>query len=162
MWSFLSMWRVGAALSLRCTGLSLQCLLLLKTTSSRVLGLQHLQPVGSVVAFPRLESTGSITVVPGLSCSVACEISLDQGSSPCLLHWQEHSLPLSHQGSPTILKDYIPFIAIIKSSSLKKFVSESSEMEYKLADKWQGFPPTPKSFWWFFAESRSAEVIRAF
>ena len=100
-----------------------------------MLGLQHLQPVGSVVAFPRLESTGSITVVPGLSCSVACEISLDQGSSPCLLHWQEHSLPLSHQGSPTILKDYIPFIAIIKSSSLKKFVSESSEMEYKLADK---------------------------
>ena len=74
-------------------------------------------------------------MVSGLRCSVACGISLDLGSSPCLLHWQEHSLPLSHQGSPTILKDYIPFIVIIKSSSLKKFVSESSEMEYKLADK---------------------------
>ena len=23
-----------------------------------------------------------------------------QGSSPCLLHWQVDSLPLSHQGSP--------------------------------------------------------------
>ena len=24
----------------------------------------------------------------------------DQGSNPCLLHWQVDSLPLSHQGSP--------------------------------------------------------------
>ena len=24
----------------------------------------------------------------------------DQGSNPCLLHWQADSLPLSHQGSP--------------------------------------------------------------
>ena len=35
----------------------------------------------------------------GLSCSVACGIFLDQGSNPCLLHWQVDSLPLSHQGS---------------------------------------------------------------
>ena len=27
---------------------------------------------------------------------------LEQGSNPCLLHWQVDSLPLSHQGSPTI------------------------------------------------------------
>ena len=25
-----------------------------------------------------------------------------QGSNPCLLHWQASSLPLSHQGSPTL------------------------------------------------------------
>ena len=26
----------------------------------------------------------------------------DRGSNPCLLHWQADSLPLSHQGSPTV------------------------------------------------------------
>ena len=36
----------------------------------------------------------------GVSCSIACRISSDQGSNPCLLHWQPGSLPLSHQGSP--------------------------------------------------------------
>ena len=34
-----------------------------------------------------------------LSCSSACGIFLDQGSNPCLLHWQADSSPLSHQGS---------------------------------------------------------------
>ena len=38
-----------------------------------------------------------------LSCSVACEIFPDQGSNPCLLHWQVDSLPLNHQGSPLIV-----------------------------------------------------------
>ena len=39
--------------------------------------------------------------IPGkLSCSVACEIFPQQGSNQCLLHWQEDSSPLSHQGSP--------------------------------------------------------------
>jgi len=32
---------------------------------------------------------------------VACGIFPDQGSNPCPPHWQEDSLPLSHQGSPT-------------------------------------------------------------
>ena len=36
----------------------------------------------------------------GFGCSVACGIFLDQGSNPCLLHWQVDSLPLSHQGRP--------------------------------------------------------------
>ena len=36
----------------------------------------------------------------GLSCFSARGIFLDQGSNPCLLHWQAGSLPLSHQGSP--------------------------------------------------------------
>ena len=38
-----------------------------------------------------------------LSCSVACGIFPNQGSNPCLLHWQADSLPLSHQGSPVQL-----------------------------------------------------------
>ena len=37
-----------------------------------------------------------------LSCSTACGIFLDQRSNLCLLHWKMDSLPLSHEGSPTI------------------------------------------------------------
>ena len=32
-----------------------------------------------------------------------CGIFPDQGSNPCLLHWQADSLPLSHQRSPVLL-----------------------------------------------------------
>ena len=44
-----------------------------------------------------------------LSCLVACGIFPDQGSNPCLLHWQADSLPLSRQGSPlrVILNGYM-------------------------------------------------------
>ena len=45
---------------------------------------------------------GSVVVAHGPSCSVACGIFLDQGSNPCLLHWQADSQPLRHQGSPLI------------------------------------------------------------
>ena len=47
---------------------------------------------------PRLQNTGLIVVVHGLSCS----IFPTQGSNPHLLHWQVDSLPLSHQRSPVI------------------------------------------------------------
>ena len=69
------------------------------STGSRAPGVQQLQHMGSVVAAPRLQSTGSIAVVPGLSCSVgSCGIFPDGGLNLCLLHWQADSLPLSHQG----------------------------------------------------------------
>ena len=35
-----------------------------------------------------------------LSCSTACGTFPDQGSFPCLLHWQADSLALCHQASP--------------------------------------------------------------
>ena len=44
--------------------------------------------MGSVVLAPGLQGTGSIAVTRGLSCSNTCGIFLDQGSNPCLLHWQ--------------------------------------------------------------------------
>ena len=45
-----------------------------------------------------VESRGyTLVAVP-----VACGIFPDQGSNPCLLHWQADSLPLSHQGSPIV------------------------------------------------------------
>ena len=66
--------------SSRCAGLSLSRPLLLRSTGSR--------------------RAGSATVAHGPSCSVACGIFPDQGSNPCLLHWQADSQPLRHQGSP--------------------------------------------------------------
>ena len=53
-------------------------------------------------AVPGLQSTGAEAVAYGLSWSSACGIFSDQGSNLSLLHWQEDSLPLSHQGSPNI------------------------------------------------------------
>ena len=47
-----------------------------------------------------LWSAGSAVVARGLRCSVACGIFLEQGLSPCLLHWQAVSYSLDHQGSP--------------------------------------------------------------
>ena len=57
-------------------------------------GTRALTPVVS-----RLQSTGSVVVVHGLSCSTTCGVFMAQGYNPCLLHWQVDSLPLSHQGS---------------------------------------------------------------
>ena len=50
-------------------------------------GLQGTQ--ASVVL--RIQSTGSVLVVHGFSCSAACGIFPEQGSSLCPLHWQENS-----------------------------------------------------------------------
>jgi len=66
---------------------------LLRSTGSRVLGLQELWFPGS--------RAQAIVVVYELNCSTACGILLiRQGLNRCLLHWQADSLPLSHQGSP--------------------------------------------------------------
>ena len=54
----------------------------------------------SLLRFLLLRSTGSIVGVHTLSCLEGCRIFLDQGSNPCLLHWQADSLPLNHLGSP--------------------------------------------------------------
>ena len=70
----------GGHSSSRCTGLSLSCPLLLRSTGSR--------------------HAGSVVVARGPSCSAACGIFPDQGLNPCPLHWQADSQPLRHQGSP--------------------------------------------------------------
>ena len=61
---------------------------------------QALRCVASAVS-PGLWNAGSV-VAHGLSCSVASVISPDQGSNPCLLHWQVDSYPLSYQGNSII------------------------------------------------------------
>ena len=68
--------------SLQCVGFSLRWLLLWRSTGSR--------------------AQASVVVAHWLSCSTTCGIFLDQGSNPCPLHWQADSLPLRHQGSPTL------------------------------------------------------------
>ena len=58
-----------------------------------------------------LGHTGSVTVVHWLSSSAACGIFLDQESNPCLWNGQVDSLPLSHQGSPSMCSfKFIPQI----------------------------------------------------
>ena len=41
----------------------------------------------------------SVVVAQGFSCPEVCGILLDQGSNPCLLHWQVDSKSLNHQES---------------------------------------------------------------
>ena len=58
----------GGYSSLRCTGFSLRWLLLLQSMGSK--------------------RVGSVVVAHSVSCSAACGIFPDEGSNPCLLHWQ--------------------------------------------------------------------------
>ena len=72
------------------------------STGSRAPGVQQLQHMGSAVAASRLQSTGSMVVGHGPSCSAgSCGIFPDGGLNLCLLRWQVDSLPLSHQGIHT-------------------------------------------------------------
>ena len=54
--------------------------------------LRLLIAAASLVAEHGLQGTqASVFVAHGLSCSAACGIFPDQGSNPCLLHWQVDS-----------------------------------------------------------------------
>ena len=48
------------------------------------------------------QAQAQVVVAHGLTYSRACGTFQDQGFNPCLLHWQAGSLPVSHQGSPTV------------------------------------------------------------
>ena len=73
----------GIYSSLQCTNFSLWWLLLLPSTGS---GHMVFSSCSSWSLEHRLNSCEW-----GLSCSEACEIFSDQGSNPCLLHWQADS-----------------------------------------------------------------------
>ena len=85
---------------LHCSGFSLWWLLLQCYMGSLVLELRQLQHMGSIVAVPRLQSTGSLVMVHGLCCSMTCGIFPTQGLNLRLLHWQADSLLLNDKGSP--------------------------------------------------------------
>lgn len=42
-------------------------------------------------------------VAHGLRCSETCGVLPDQGSNPCVLHWQAETWPLGHQGIPATI-----------------------------------------------------------
>ena len=96
----LQLQREKAILQLWCWGFSLQWLLLCQGTDSRVLKLQQSRHMGSIVAAPRLWSTGSRVGVQGLSRSATCGIFLNRRSNRCLLHCQSDPLTLSSRRSP--------------------------------------------------------------
>ena len=73
---------------------------------------QTLGPKASVFAPHGLESSGSVAVTHGLSCSTAWGIFLDQGSNPCLLHWQVDSYPRNNPGRLRIILNLVLVIPI--------------------------------------------------
>ena len=87
-----------AMLGLCCCALAFSSSITWGLLSSHVLRL--LISVASLVVKNGLWSVGSVVVVHGLSCPVACGISPDQGLNLCYLHWQADSYPLGHQDSP--------------------------------------------------------------
>ena len=74
--------------------------------------------MGSVIVVLGVQSTGSIVVAQGLSCSTACGIFLDQRLNPCLLHWQADSLPLAPPGKHHKFSS-VQFSYSVVSNSLK-------------------------------------------
>ena len=96
-------------------GLSLLWLLLLWISRSR-----GKWGRSTVAVVPKLQSTGSVVAVPGLSCFVACGILPDQGSNPHPLHWQAGSQALSHQGSS---RDWAFKIILLQIDSYNKLFS---------------------------------------
>ena len=64
---------------------------LLIAVASLCCGAQIIDVWASVVVACRLQSTGSVVVAHGFSCSAACGIFQDQGSNQCPLYWQADS-----------------------------------------------------------------------
>ena len=87
------------------SGFSLRWLLLLQSTGSRARRLQQLQLPGS-------RAQAQLLWCMGLVDPRHVVIFPDQGSNPCLLHWQADSLPLSHQGSPFLYDTWFQYIPL--------------------------------------------------
>ena len=73
---------------------------------------------------------GSVVVVHGLSHSMPCGISPDQGWNSCALHCKVDSQPLDHQGSPE--KAYSEVMKESSSIFLKKIKIKNEDF-HKLA-----------------------------
>ena len=83
--------------------------LVLQSTGSRPCRLQQLRHVGSVVVAPGLQSRGSVVVVHGLSCSMACEILAPQsGIKPASRALEDGFLTIGPPGKSCI---HLVFIA---------------------------------------------------
>ena len=67
-------------------------------------GYSSLRCAGFLLGWLLLWGTGSVVVVHGLRCSVACGIFLEQGSNLFAQHWLTGPYSLYHQESPFISK----------------------------------------------------------
>ena len=83
---------------------------------------------------PGSQSAGSTGVVHGLSGSVACVVFPDQGSNPCVQHWQTNSLPLSHQGSLCPSLPDLTSLSMIISSSI--YVAANGIISFIFMTEW--------------------------
>ena len=84
--------------SLPCADFSLQWVLLLWSTGSRLMGFCCC-------------SAGSVVVACWLSCSVACGIVLDEGSNRCPLHCKADSWPLNRREARVPFLKMEPFFS---------------------------------------------------
>ena len=82
-------------------GLSPRWPLLPRSTGSRRTGFSSCGARTSTAVAHGPQSTGSVAVAHGLSCSAACGIFPDKGPNLRPLRWQADSQPLCHQGSRT-------------------------------------------------------------
>ena len=89
---------------------------------------------GSRVQTLWLRHMGPAVVVNGLSCSEACGIFPDQGLNPCPLHWQGHSSPTSHQGSPCLLL-WRPLVSVV----IFRSTTFPSLVQWGCSKHWQWF-----------------------
>lgn len=96
---FLVVESAGYSLHNGCAGL-LRRFLLLRSTGSRCVDVSSYGLVGSTVAACGLQGSVSVVAAHGLSCSVACRISLYQGSNQCPLHCEAILNHRTHRGSP--------------------------------------------------------------
>ena len=90
MWAFCSCDKLGL-LFVVVRGLLIAVASLVVEHGLLVCGQQQLWHAGSGVVACGLQSTGSVVVAHGLSCSAACGIFPDQGWNPCPLRWQADS-----------------------------------------------------------------------
>ena len=91
----------------------------LQSTDSRLRGLQQLQHMSSVVAAPRIYSTGSVVAAHRPSCSATYPFP-DQGSNPGLLHWQADSTIEPPGECPLYLDCAVVIVSIYPCNKLTK------------------------------------------
>ena len=73
---------------------------------------------------------GSVIVVHGLGCSVACGIFLDQGSNLCPLHWQVDSYPVYHQGSACLFIYFWLYLVFLAAGGLSLVMASGATLLY--------------------------------
>ena len=86
--------------------------LLLWSAGSRAAGFSRCSMWAQELQLPGSRAQAQKLWCASLAVPPVCAIFPDQGSSPCLLHWQADSLPVSHQGSPEVSLEIILYLVL--------------------------------------------------